>query len=388
MRGGNRVPTPWRHRWRRFRYSALPAISFLVCIALTLWMWNRQGRMPNAVGEVYAEVYFVKAVADGLLLPLSERGDAAGAWWEIGAPVRKEKTVVARLDNEVLDGQLSVLSQDLIRLHKQLIATEEEVLLEQAGREFDHECEARRQRLAIDRLRLEKLQYESDVKIDEAEQRRLEAQLSMYESAPEGLVTKMQMQSLRLQLATVKQRIAENTKLLSETVDQLAEAEARSIDPPAVAQPDKRLDVVRAEIKTQEARIQDLKTQIKKLEILAPITGVISAIHCVPGQHVQAGDPIVEIAAENGAYVLTYVRQEQRFRPAVGMPVDLRIRAPGSPPVAAEIKQVGPRMEPVPTHHLRDPRLQEWGRPVLIGLPPEFKFKLPPGELIDLTFRF
>jgi hypothetical protein len=86
--------------------------------------------------------------------------------------------------------------------------------------------------------------------------------------------------------------------------------------------------------------------------------------------------------------VLTYVRQAQRFRPAVGMPVNLRVRAPGSPPVESVVERVLPRMVEVPINHLRDPRIPEWGRPVLIGLPPEFKFTLPPGELIDLTFKF
>ncbi len=70
--------------------------------------------------------------------------------------------------------------------------------------------------------------------------------------------------------------------------------------------------------------------------------------------------------------------------PVPGAKVALRHRIPGSPTVVARIVDVGPRYEPVPRHHLLDPQIDEWGRPVRIVLPKGFK--VSPGELVDITF--
>jgi len=45
------IPTPWPQRLRGFRRSVLPGASFLVCVVVMFWLWERQGQMPNAVGE-------------------------------------------------------------------------------------------------------------------------------------------------------------------------------------------------------------------------------------------------------------------------------------------------------------------------------------------------
>ena len=38
----SRIPTPLRQHWNRFRLGALPVLSFLLCIVVTLWLWQRQ----------------------------------------------------------------------------------------------------------------------------------------------------------------------------------------------------------------------------------------------------------------------------------------------------------------------------------------------------------
>ena len=53
--------------------------------------------------------------------------------------------------------------------------------------------------------------------------------------------------------------------------------------------------------------------------------------------------------------------------------------------MSAEVKQVGPRVEAIPTQQLRDPKTPEWGIPVTIAIPREVKFR--PGELVEVRFR-
>ena len=43
-------------------------------------------------------------------------------------------------------------------------------------------------------------------------------------------------------------------------------------------------------------------------------------------------------------------------------------------------------VEAVPTRHLRDPKMPEWGRPVMIDLPAGVGGSFTPGEQVDVKF--
>ena len=117
MNNGGRIPTPWSHRWRRMRYSMLPVVSFCVCLAVTLWLWHRQGQLPHAVGEVEVVRMDVASGVDGRLLPLSVVRPA----WTLLDTVQ-EGQVIARLDAEALKAQVAALQAGVERLEKELDA--------------------------------------------------------------------------------------------------------------------------------------------------------------------------------------------------------------------------------------------------------------------------
>ena len=74
MSSDRRIPIPFRHRVRRFQYSVLPAVIFIASLAVTCWLWDRQRRLPNAVGEVEVERVPVVAGVDGTLLHVGPPG--------------------------------------------------------------------------------------------------------------------------------------------------------------------------------------------------------------------------------------------------------------------------------------------------------------------------
>jgi hypothetical protein len=67
--------------------------------------------------------------------------------------------------------------------------------------------------------------------------------------------------------------------------------------------------------------------------------------------------------------------------------VAVEIRSRSNPSVAIEgiVDRIGPQVEAVPAHQLRDPRVAEWGLPVRIVL--GGKPSLRPGELVDVKFH-
>jgi hypothetical protein len=134
----------------------------------------------------------------------------------------------------------------------------------------------------------------------------------------------------------------------------------------------------------QEGAIAELQLQLELLEVRAPFAGAIAAIHAWPGQVIQPGDPIITLAAEQGRYVVAYVRDTERFRPNVGMKIDLRTRHEQPLIYVTHIEHVGPQIELLPPHQLRDPRMMEWGLPVRIAIPATASLR--PGELVDVRF--
>jgi hypothetical protein len=66
------------------------------------------------------------------------------------------------------------------------------------------------------------------------------------------------------------------------------------------------------------------------------------------------------------------------------MRVQLSTQTTGGQPAWSSIARVGPQVEPVPPHQLRDPQRPEWGRPVQIPVPDDLR--LVPGQLVYVSF--
>ena len=86
-----------------------------------------------------------------------------------------------------------------------------------------------------------------------------------------------------------------------------------------------------------------------------------------------------------GAVETLRARQHPHVKPEVDLIV--RVQAGSVPIRSAEtrIVQIGPQIELVPLHQLRDPRVPESGLPVRTEIPE--KLNLTPGELVDRTYR-
>ena len=143
---------------------------------------------------------------------------------------------------------------------------------------------------------------------------------------------------------------------------------------------DAMVDTVTA--KEEEIAAIDLKLQA--LEIRAPVTGTVNRVYRRPGQLVRVGEPIMDMASDSGAFIVSFLRQDQRIVPTAGMPVEIR---PVSNPTAvfhSRVAQVGGNLELIPSQQLRDQKIEEWGLPIRVTVPPEAQLR--PGELVHLVF--
>ena len=401
MKNSGCIPTPWKHRWRRFRYSVLPPLCFLLCLPVTMYLWRAQGRSPNAIGEVEAMRFSVAACTDGQLEPLLSSdlpGVPAGAenrWWTLYQKVRKGQ-VIARLDSAPLQAALEALVKEKEQFEAEVGATKEQLRIDvldlpSTERRTEHDYIG-----DIENLRLEMVDRQALIAADTIELQRLNASLAYLEGlATRGVAVEMQIVDVRLQRDVTAKRIETNKTALEEVKGQLARAEVRLKEKPEADSPidvDVMLQPLRKQVEMQESLIAEIQAQIDLCEIVAPTSGTICEIFCYPGQQIRAGDPILTIARDNGdegRYVVSRLKQEQRIAPQEGDEVTVRARIPGSEAVIATIVAVSPQFEPVPLTRLVDSKVQEWARPIRIRLPDPLPagVKFTPGELVDVTYK-
>ena len=145
------------------------------------------------------------------------------------------------------------------------------------------------------------------------------------------------------------------------------------------------------------SRLKALKSR-KAVELKSPIEGVIipipvqenDALHQRPGEQVMrrvgevvaAGDPILAVAQKEPTEIVAYVSEQQLGMLEQDMTVELvKIRTPAQI-AESQIASISPTMELMPQRLWRNPNVPQWGRPVLINIPPGLS--LVPGEVVGI----
>ena len=378
---GGRIPVPWKHRWRRFRYGMLPSLGLIAFVAATLWFWTRQGEMPHAIGEVEVVRVDVASALSGVLATLPREP------WKLYEAVEPNQ-VVARLDERPLQTQMATLVQELVRLRKELDAASAKLVVSESDRARSYLDETIRLRVEQEQRRLVVLEREVQVAIDQLEAERTKTYLECLRPLHvRKIISDQEWNNARIYCDEAAKRFEDTNKVLGEAETQEKNAEGRLAKFPAFQPADvpTELAPIIAAADVQQAKIKELEIEISRLTIRAPIGGTICAILHWPNENVRAGEAIVTIAAGQGRYIVSYLRQEQHVDPAVGMKVDVRKRLAISPRMPSVVERGGAQVELIPEHLHRDPKMPEWGLPVRITNPKDFSGR--PGELFEVTFK-
>lgn len=376
----DRIRTPWNIRLRRFQHRLLPVICFLITCGLTIWLWRFHSVMPEIAGTVEAVRVDVAAIEDGMLLPHTGRIPMLFDQVQAGQ-------VLARLDSSATAAELEALRNDLAAIRAELSAERLELLFDRMERERDQRREALRLVVQVEEYRLDLLDRATKLEADKVERMRLASNLQFItEAFREEIVPEMDYDNARLLHEEAVKRVEEAEKAKKRAEQTLADALKRldELADPSEPELEIMLAPLRSEIAAGESRVRALEIRVERLTIRAPISGTICEIGAWPGQAVEAHQPIMTIAADEGRYVVGYVRSYQRIEPRAGAAVRLR-RSMG--PIAwshSTIDRVGPQIEQIPQPLLRDPKVPEWGLAVRIPIPKTFRAR--PGERIDIVY--
>ena len=368
--------------WHRFRLGALPIISFVLMVLLTLALWEKQAYNGSVIGEIQGQRLDVVADMSGEIM-------TGSATWQLFQPVQKGD-VIAQLDNQQTLARYEAAQAELVKLGKDLEAVRSNHEIEAINARQQQYQEWLRLKMDYEGKQIEFLQLTTQVRIDKASLQEVKnsiEKLSGLLTGPGGLA------QLEREASDLQTRIAESEPLIRLTQQQrnqakeLLDAYSSTIELPEV---ETLLAPIRAGISVQEAVIEELDAELASLQITAPIGGVIAAVYRRPGQRVVAGDPIVTIASKEMTYVLSYVRENNPTPLHPGMGVVLRLRKPGvtHQDFRTQVEEVGPHVEPVPPHQLNDQSLSEWATPIKIRIPDSLRQQsVRPGDLLNVILH-
>ena len=390
----SRIKTPLKQHFNRFRLSVLPAIWFIFCVAVTLYLWQRIARVGSIVGEVAAEQLLLPAGLDGLLV-----GDPATGV-KLFDTVRKGD-VIATLDGSELRAQLGAIQAEAAVLAAELESERVSSQVDQLTLLADHERDRLRLVWEVERRHIEVLKLKVEVEGLRQELQGADAALKeLRDLAASGFaqLSPIDIADREMERNAAKARLDASIVQGKEAAEQLKAAIKQrdafgELNMPAM---DAALAPIQAGITVQERLMEEVQAQLAKLVITSPIDGVITEIFKVPGQRVVANEPIVTVARPDSEYVISYVRERQNIPLVPGMQVGLRLRGePGGTEYPSKVAAVGPQVTQVPLHQAFDQTKSssngqslEWATPIKIEIPPALLAqKLRPGPLGQAIFH-
>jgi multidrug resistance efflux pump len=147
-------------------------------------------------------------------------------------------------------------------------------------------------------------------------------------------------------------------------------------------------DPLKQALVMEEEKIKVFEQKMKPLPLVAPIDGIVTAIHRRAGEEVLAGERLVTLTSKHTDRIVAFVPRNSPVNPRIGMKVEVSTRKLRRQRCLAQIIGVGPHLEGVTNAMILPPAsvqpvlILSVGRPISVSLPPSLN--LLPGELVDL----
>ena len=381
------------HRYGRLHPHILPILVWLGAVACVVVLFRHRSQRFEVLGITQGRVYQVSAPVDSRLKIVSV---------ELFEDVSKGQTLAA-LDNTQLNAQIATIHAEIEHLKSQLLSTQDTMLAEAANLETDAIAAQRRFNVDVENARLRILEQKTLIETDKVTLEDLAVEVKIAtELLEKDAIAPYGLQKAQTLYNALAKKIEENGHLLAQAEQDLQQARQRR-DEFAQRQPvhpsvDSALDTIRKQIAVQEKLIAELSVQREALRITSPVDGMVIQIQVNanqaalcrsgedvlrrPGEVVLAGDPILVVAETEPTEIVAYIGQEQLAKVKETMVVQLIKNTEPAQIASSQVVRLGPTMEQMPQQLWLNPNIAQWGRPVLIKIPPGLK--LLPGETVGI----
>lgn len=361
-----------------FNGHILQTFIWLAALGAVVMLFQKRVQRFQLVGIAQGQQRQIAATSTGRLKSLHV---------ELFDPVVKEQ-VVAALDNSLLTAELATTQAEIERLQAELIATQDQLEVESADKDSQTITEHRRFAMDIEQSRLEILKLRAAIEPDLILLKNLQVEIDIENNLLQKgtIAAEYGLAKAQTQYDTLAKRIEENQNLLAQARLDFAKAEKRLVDfkeqELIYATVEVALEPIRRAINIQEKQIEELVLQSSTLILKSPFEGVVSQIFIRVGEAVLPGVPILTIIETTPTEIVAYTDEKQTDSLREGQRVEL-IKGGTEPKVAySQVVSVGPAVELMPERLWRTPNVPQYGRPLLIKIPPELK--LIPGEMVGV----
>ncbi len=387
------------YRSGRLHPHVLPVLIWLVAAVGVGVLFHHRSQRFEVLGIAQGEVREIAATCTGRLKSVPV---------QLFEEVRKGDVVAVIdtvLDNEYLEAELATVSAEIQHLQAELVNTQETLLAEAANLETDRIAARRRFSVDVENARLRVLELKTMLETDRImlEDLQLNDQIFMTRNlSDQDDTTHYERQKMKVEYNALAKKIEENEHLLAQADSDLEQARQRrdefaqrQLEYPAM---DSALEVIHRAIKVQEQRMEELSARRVALVLKSPIDGVVSQILRRPvrrtaegvvrqmigraGEAVLEGDPILTVANSKSSEIIAWVGGEHLGRVREGMVVKLIKENEPAQIASSQVTYLGPIMEVMPQQLWIISDIPQWGRPMLIPIPPGLK--LIPGETVGI----
>jgi multidrug resistance efflux pump len=368
------IPTPAGTLFREFRIQAVPYIAFAMVVGITAWLWQGYVGPATWVGEVESVRGVVSSIGPGRLAHVQ-----VDALQRVTAGQILARVIT--VEPRILEAQISLSKAriDLIRVGS------------------DSELRKQNSRVNLEGLRLDWMSKRVDWLSAKARSAYRQLELARLEklrsgvtnggsASPLPVLSQNDLDISRRDAAVEEAAVVELEQLVAKigaSIQQLSASRLEGQDSPSTS----------AAIEVESKNLDLLESQMMPIDLVAPFDGVVSVVHRLSGETIQAGEPILTVSQEKPSRVVSFIRQPIQVQTQPGMKVEVRARGGKREIGVGEVLRVGSQLEPISPSLL--PRTSgmpaggnsggitiENGLPVLVSLPSNLT--LYPGEVVDL----
>ena len=372
---------PWRYRSRRLVRRIVPVVVWGLTVAVAATLYTRKRGQPALVAIADAVRVSVEAELPGRIRRVHVSADA---WVE-------HDQVVASLDDRELRLRLEEAKAELTRISAELARETARVNESVKERRGSAESALRRFARDLEQAQVEYLSAVADQEEDRIRLQGLELRLERSKKlSSEDMVAKARLDDDRTARDALDKLIKERSTMLEQMKTRRAAAKRRYEQQlKAQSSESGREHLLVATVfekasKVQEHRLEQIRLEISRLLLRAPMAGVVETIVRHEGEFVSAGQSVVRILRPQASRVTAYVSEKDSLAILPGSPVELVRSADPRQVYKSTIGSIGRRVVQVPARIDPPNAPRRWALPLQVALPDGIEVR--PGESFSLRF--
>jgi HlyD family secretion protein len=370
-------------KWKSYRFAslhrhALPVFVWLGAVGILFWLFSQRSQQVELIGIAQGEVRQIASLIDGRLEIVPVRQFEK---------VRKGQTLAVLSDDRIY-AQWATASAEVARLRAEMVAAEDRLKAERDLQNSENIIDSRRFAINIEQKRLDRLELMTDIETDKVMLEGLGMKLDIVrELYSKKAATVFEQQIAQSDFESLAKKIEENKKVLEQLNLDIHQAQQRQDvlvrQIPVTPELDKALEPFRKAIDVQERVIAELAVEKSLLVLSSPIDGTVSEVLRGAGETVLRGELILTLTTIQPSEVIAYVPADKIRRIKEGMPIELtRWGRPKMVSKKSNVVAVGPSVLEMPQRLWANPTMPQWGWPVQISIPDDFK--VLSGEIVGI----